>query len=482
MKRFKGIKMNFKKEYICFFIILSVLFCIAGVSASDANDINATDTSISTNEEIQEIKQTDNIEPISATDEGTFTALQNKINNASEGTITLENDYAYDSGFNIDGINIDKSITIKGNGHTIDASSQSRIFKLSANNIVLENIIFKNGNSESGGAIYATGDYCTIQSCTFKNCSAYNGGAIYGKEANNLNISSSLFEGNNAKSYGGAIHILCNNANIENNEFESNVADNGGAIYINTFTERRVVSVEYIPGHYEENTKITIYDYAYGQIVGSHHPKEWVSATYRNKYGDVTVGNDVKVSNNIFNRNSLNEGTAIIDKGTDTKIENNTNGETSIYKSTIYVNNKNTEITNNKFDWERKVQPGEGTPSTNTQSGNGTSSTNPQSDANKQSAKALKTVKITAKNKKFKKAKKIKKYTVTVKSNKKAVKNLKITLKIKGKTYTAKTNSKGKATFKIKKLTKKGTYKATITFKGNSNYKKVTKTVKIKVK
>ena len=111
MNRFKGIKMNFKKEYICFFIILSVLFCIAGVSASDANDINATDTSISTNEEIQEIKQTDNIEPISATDEGTFTALQNKINNASEGTITLENDYAYDSGFNIDGINIDKSIT-----------------------------------------------------------------------------------------------------------------------------------------------------------------------------------------------------------------------------------------------------------------------------------------------------------------------------------------------------------------------------------
>ena len=48
-----------------------------------------------------------NEEILNTKDNGTFTALQNKINSASAGsTITLENDYVYDEGFekyNIDG-------------------------------------------------------------------------------------------------------------------------------------------------------------------------------------------------------------------------------------------------------------------------------------------------------------------------------------------------------------------------------------------
>ena len=91
--------------------------------------------------------------------------------------------------------------------------------------------------------------------------------------------------------------------------------------------------------------------------------------------------------------------------------------------------------------------------------------------------------KIVAKKKTFKMAKKVKKYLITLKNSKgKAVKNAKVTLKINKKTYKANTNKNGKAIFKIKKLTKKGTFKAKITFKGNNCYKKVTKTVKIKVR
>ena len=91
-------------------------------------------------------------------------------------------------------------------------------------------------------------------------------------------------------------------------------------------------------------------------------------------------------------------------------------------------------------------------------------------------------VKITAKKKTFKIKNKIKKYSIILKANGKAVKNVKVTLKVKGKTYTAKTNSKGKATFKITKLTKKGTFKSVITYKGNNFYTKATKTIKIKIK
>ena len=79
-------------------------------------------------------------------------------------------------------------------------------------------------------------------------------------------------------------------------------------------------------------------------------------------------------------------------------------------------------------------------------------------------------------------AKKTKKYAITLKSGKKPVKNVKVTLKVKGKTYNAKTNAKGKAVFKIKKLSKKGKFKATIKFKGNAYYKAVSKKVKITIK
>ena len=90
--------------------------------------------------------------------------------------------------------------------------------------------------------------------------------------------------------------------------------------------------------------------------------------------------------------------------------------------------------------------------------------------------------KITAKKKTFKRAKKVKKYKITLKSGKKAISKVKVTLKVKGKIYKAKTNAKGKAVFKIKKLSKKGKFKATIKFKGNNYYKAVTKKVRITIK
>ena len=90
--------------------------------------------------------------------------------------------------------------------------------------------------------------------------------------------------------------------------------------------------------------------------------------------------------------------------------------------------------------------------------------------------------KIVAKKKTFKAKTKVKKYTITLKSGKKPIKKVLVTLKVKGKTYKVKTNAKGKATFKIKNLKKKGKYTATIKFKGDKTYKSATKKVKITVK
>ena len=90
--------------------------------------------------------------------------------------------------------------------------------------------------------------------------------------------------------------------------------------------------------------------------------------------------------------------------------------------------------------------------------------------------------KITAKKKTFNAAKKVKKYSITLKSGKAPIKNVKVTIKMGKKTYKAKTNGKGKATFKIKKLTEKGKYKAVVKFKGDKTYKATTKKVKITIK
>ena len=80
-----------------------------------------------------------------AKDNGTFMALQKKINDAGKGsTVTLDDDYAYDDGFAAGEISIGKSLTVDGKGHIIDCKNKSRAFNLDADGITLKNIIFKN--------------------------------------------------------------------------------------------------------------------------------------------------------------------------------------------------------------------------------------------------------------------------------------------------------------------------------------------------
>ncbi|WP_405285060.1 hypothetical protein [Methanobrevibacter sp.] len=132
-----------------------------------------------------------------AKDNGTFMALQKKINDAGKGsTVTLENDYAYDDGFTAGGIFIGKSLTVDGKGHIIDCKNKSRDFSLHGDGIItLKNIIFKNGQSP----IYSMSDNMGIINCSFISCSvssddpflASNG--IIDVRASNCTISESSF-------------------------------------------------------------------------------------------------------------------------------------------------------------------------------------------------------------------------------------------------------------------------------------------------
>ena len=105
----------------------------------------------------------------------TFDDLSLLINNTPEGgTLLLDDDYRFVNGSN-NGIVISKSITIDGNGHTLDGNKLSRIFFISADNVTLKNINFINGDAvgryftdnHGGGAIYWNGTGGYVENCSF---------------------------------------------------------------------------------------------------------------------------------------------------------------------------------------------------------------------------------------------------------------------------------------------------------------------------
>ena len=197
-----------KTKYVIIITIFVILMSMTCISASE--NVNQTDSlglsiedNIETAENNQKIirqtpdevelkenkKQTMNSnilgisnseESLGAPDDGTFKTLQEKINNTAEGdTLVLENDYANTDNFDKNGISISKSLTIDGNGYTIDALSKGRIFQVTASNVILKNINFVNGNSNSaGGAVYWNGADGVLNGSNFNGNNARYGGAV----------------------------------------------------------------------------------------------------------------------------------------------------------------------------------------------------------------------------------------------------------------------------------------------------------------
>ena len=222
--------MKFKKSLLIVCLII-FLFSIASVSANEIDDVAFTaedngiiavdeDSSVENMDEILTESSQENVIEADGEDDGTFSALQKKINDAEEGAvITLDKDYTYDEGFSKRGIRINKNLTINGNGHTLDGLSQSRIFLvryglIDNNHVVLNNIKFTNGNTDLyGGAIFNYGNL-TVNNCVFTNNYAkYCGGAI--NSVGHLNLKNSNFTKNTAGGDGGAVLTFSIDKSVE---------------------------------------------------------------------------------------------------------------------------------------------------------------------------------------------------------------------------------------------------------------------------
>ena len=143
-------------------------------------------------------------------------------------------------GVDVDGLNILKNVSIIGmtDDVVIDARNSGRILKIQGNNVLLSNIIFKNGNVSSasdkrGAAIWANQTTLTIDNCQFINNTAGSTGSTYGAAVNlkvtTTTIKNSLFDGNSAV-YSGAVNAEKGNhlLNVSNSVFINNVVYNTG--------------------------------------------------------------------------------------------------------------------------------------------------------------------------------------------------------------------------------------------------------------
>lgn len=200
---------------------------IGCVSASD--DMNATDT----------ISLDDNSDLMSSGDEGDFEELQTLINNAND-TVELTKDYK-GSGM----ITIDKDLKIIGNGHSIDANSNSSIFFITSN-VVLDNIKFFNAyDGEFGGAAIYAFHSLEIFDCDFYDCYADYGAAIV--SLGSLYVYNSFFDNNRAEKYASCIYAE-NHTEIYDSYFETkydglpfinyydNDDDNSGYLFLDNNT------------------------------------------------------------------------------------------------------------------------------------------------------------------------------------------------------------------------------------------------------
>lgn len=218
-------------------VICMLLLMLCSVSIVSAHDINETQMAQS---EVNEIPLANNVDDTLSADpeQGSFDDLKNSIDNVCDGS-TLYPNTSYTATDDCE-IKLDKTLTIDGQGNTIDCNGKCRAFESEYGDITLKNLIIKNGVANYGGAIFSYGSAkFTIINCTFiNNHGEYGGGAIYDNAAYNdraaeksLTIIDSTFECNSVKeNVGGAVYSK-GMMTIQNSSFMQNIAPYGGAVY-----------------------------------------------------------------------------------------------------------------------------------------------------------------------------------------------------------------------------------------------------------
>ena len=475
--------MKFKKSLLLIFLLIGFI-AIASVSAEEIDDATSPieDTSIGDSEEIiSESPQKDIIaeendevddtaeDPQIEEDDGTFTALQKKIDDAADGAaITLTKDYSYDDGFSERGIQIKKNLTINGNGHTLNGLSKSRIllikFGLVENNkVILNNIKFVNGNTDLyGGAIFNYGNL-TVNNCVFTNNNAkYCGGAI--NSVGYLNIKNSKFTGNVAGGDAGAVFSFTIEKSVEFfNDLYKDKTPEGKMEFLDNLPFN--LSFKYGTDHFKNCTfKSNVAKGRGGGAIYGFTHLDIRSSTFDSNNasehgGAVFANKNLKIANSKFNNNKVAKNGGAVYFRCHEQSGSYVN-KTWVPKMKYYSGN----ITNCAFSKNTAKKGGAIYGFLDVDSDKKRLKVNKCNfTANKASTSGRDVlggtcskciynyIKLTSKNKTVKKSAKRLTLYVKLTKGKALLKNKKIKFRFRGKNYYAKTNSKGIAKVVIKK-------------------------------
>jgi hypothetical protein len=273
-----------KKVFLILFLLVIAIGTISSVSADDSADGmlgNATNEEIGIDdgdlsEEVVEIEDEGADEVLNDPDGGTFTALQNKINNAQseeDAVIELENDYYYhdSDGYLVPMITKtvnNTHLTINGNGKVIDGSSSSTLLRiLGGVTVNLNNITFQNGN-DTDVIFVENADEVVFRDCTFIGNEGYFSGAIMATGNDKISFVNCKFTGNSGE-FSGAVYVTgadclsflncsvilnigedaaalrvenVDNIYIHDSNFTSNLGNYGGGVYV---SDSNYSSIEY---------------------------------------------------------------------------------------------------------------------------------------------------------------------------------------------------------------------------------------------
>lgn len=228
-------------KIICLVLIFISLFLLTSCVCASDNSTDSIDTA--NNSEFNDSSK-------SGVD------LNNLINgNESEDEIVLDDDFVFDmtkDGFDLSGIKINRSVSIDGQGHTIDGINYYRVFDISADNVVLKNIIFINssyGRNSYNAVIFKNSTGVSIINTTFINCGdSYSNGAISFEDSSRASIINSTFIRNNGW-HGGAVYFENSYGFIMNSTFIGNSGAYGGSVYFGTGSNGTIVNSSF----YENN-------------------------------------------------------------------------------------------------------------------------------------------------------------------------------------------------------------------------------------
>jgi len=275
-----GENMQTKNKVFSIIILLIILgLCINTISATDDTSGTVSDNttmSIDSNSSIQNSNVTNqvtynsssnskqlltatanesNVNKEDSSDAGSFTDLNTLISNGGN-YITLNKDYVYNPTTDThykNGITISKTITINGNGYTINGLNQAEAFNIRSNNVTIINCTFINTNSTNyGGAIYSNkANNTKIINCNFINSTGKSGGGVFIFGGNDCYIDNCTFI-NTSSDSGGAIYWYSANGNISNCRFINTTGYDGGAVFWNDGKNTKILNCTFENTHADD--------------------------------------------------------------------------------------------------------------------------------------------------------------------------------------------------------------------------------------